>query len=234
MKRHMTLSVQEHTMRGYEDPVSDDVVVFFHGFTGHMAESGRLFLHVAQSLAAAGYATLRFDWLGHGESDLAFVDLRVPLLQEQARIVLDYAQRNYRRVHLLGFSMGGALAMHAATDELASLILLAPAINMSDLTEEHFRDSDRTTQDLGGIVLHRAFAAGFRLLQPLDGAKRFNHPILLLQGKQDLAVPCKQTQELHAALPQSRLVIVPDADHCFHRRDQHDLLAREILDFLHT
>jgi alpha-beta hydrolase superfamily lysophospholipase len=232
MKQHVTNTVRNHVIRGYEDRRSDTVVVFFHGFTGHMAESGRLFYDLAERFAAGGYSTLRFDWLGHGESDLAFDEIRVPLLQEQAKVVLDYAKQNYKTIHLLGFSMGGAFAMNALDDTIETAILLAPAFNMSNIAEYYFKDTTSDLRDLGGILLHRAFAEGFRALDTLKNAKRFKRPILLVQGEMDQAVPLGQTEYLHEQLPTSRLVVVPEADHCFHRQSQHHNIAETILAFL--
>ena len=149
-------------MRGYEDQQSDECVVLFHGFTGHKTETGGLFRKIADDLSAIHISTVRFDWFGHGESDYLFQEIRVPLLLEQAQVILNYAFSKYKTVHLLGFSMGGAFAIQSSTNKLTSLILLAPAINMGHIALDHFPEgSTAETVDLNTFVLHRDFATGF-------------------------------------------------------------------------
>jgi pimeloyl-ACP methyl ester carboxylesterase len=97
-------------------------VVFLHGFGGcHDV------WHEVTSALAPGIRTLAYDLPGHGLS------LDFPgngSAKTAARAVLaDLAARRTRRVHLVGHSMGGAVATLMALTEpekMASLTLLAP------------------------------------------------------------------------------------------------------------
>lgn len=232
MKTYVELPVEPHTIRGIEDRVSDQVVVFFHGFTGNKTESSRLFFHLANDLANKEISTLRFDWLGHGESDLEFVDARVPLLEQQANIVLAYAKERYEKVYLLGFSMGGAFAMHHVTNDIEKLILLAPAYHMGNIKERMFQDIEEDTVDMSGFVFHRDFASGFKTMNCWDNTHHYEGPVLIIQGGQDKAVSAESSKALHDSLPNSEYLYFEASDHCFHHRDYHRQISARLKDFL--
>lgn len=232
MKTYQEWTINNAVFRGYEDRVSDHVIVFFHGYTGHKAESGRLFYHLSEQLTKQGISTIRFDWFGHGESDMEFVDIRVPMLQAQANMVLDYALEHYQSVTLLGFSMGGAFAMHHVRNSIDKLILLAPAFMMSGMKKHQFDGVEGDTMDLGGIVLHKEFLAGFEHMTMLENTKQYQGPILILQGEEDQAVPPRLAKYLKEEVPHSILELYPGSDHCFHNRETHTILGDRIIQFM--
>jgi pimeloyl-ACP methyl ester carboxylesterase len=97
-------------------------VVFLHGFGGcHDV------WHKVTSALAPGIRTLAYDLPGHG---LSFDFPGSAPAKTAARAVLaDLAARKIKRVHLVGHSMGGAVAILMALTEperVASLTLLAP------------------------------------------------------------------------------------------------------------
>lgn len=233
MKRYTELTMDNLVMRGYEQHVDDSmVVVMFHGFTGHKTESSGLFRKLADQLEQAGISTIRYDWFGHGESDLTFDQIRVPLLIRQGNEILDDAFRRYRHVCLLGFSMGGAFAMHLVSNDIDRLILMAPAVNMKHIATDFFTDDGTQTHDVHGFVLHREFAEGFVDLDLMTPLEQYERPILFLQGEQDMAVSKAQTEALHARLQHSELMVLEGADHCFSSHDYHMAIASRIITFL--
>ncbi|MBN9243503.1 MAG: alpha/beta fold hydrolase [Mesorhizobium sp.] len=100
----------------------EEIAVLLHGFgAGHGVWNG-----VASALSGTA-RTLAYDLPGHGAS-LAVPDAGSPRKAAQA-IAADMAAHNLLRVHLVGHSMGGAIAMLtalAAPERVASLTLLAP------------------------------------------------------------------------------------------------------------
>ena len=101
MKKYVELQCDDLTMRGYLQGEGDSVIVMFHGFTGHKTESNGLFRYIADGLEKQNIPTLRFDWFGHGESDLHFEEITVPLLKKQGKIIIDYALEHFKTVYLL-------------------------------------------------------------------------------------------------------------------------------------
>lgn len=97
-------------------------VVLLHGFGGtHKAWTQ------VQEMLAVDMATLAYDLPGHGAS-LGFPGAGPAKVAAQA-ILADLAERRLERVHLVGHSMGGAIAALMAIvnpRQVASLTLLAP------------------------------------------------------------------------------------------------------------
>ena len=97
-------------------------VVLLHGFGGSHA----VWAQIQQALASEA-ATLAYDLPGHGGSH-DFPEAGPAKVAAQA-ILADLAAREYERVHLVGHSMGGAIAVLMAMFDparIASLTLLAP------------------------------------------------------------------------------------------------------------
>ncbi len=98
-------------------------VVFVHGFGGDLSS-----WTLNQEALAAAHRTLALDLPGHGGSDKA---LATGSLEELAAAVAAFLEAlAIPRAHLVGHSLGGAVAMRLALDRpaaVASLTLVAPA-----------------------------------------------------------------------------------------------------------
>lgn len=64
-----------------------------------------------------------------------------------------------------------------------------------------------------------------------SGAPRV--PALVMVGEEDRSLPPPDSEEIHAALPNSRLVIIPGAGH-LSTLEQPEAVAAAMLDFLKT
>lgn len=98
-------------------------VVLLHGFDGE----GALWSGVQAGLAKAGQRSLAYDLPAHGGAE-DFPQAGPPKVAARA-VLADLRQAGIERAHLVGHSMGGAVAALAALfspGEIASLTLLAP------------------------------------------------------------------------------------------------------------
>ena len=126
--------------------------LLLHGFTGH----GGSWTEAAPSFAAAGYRALAPDLLGHGRSPAPTDPERYHMARAAADLASLLEQSAQDAVHLLGYSMGGRLALYFALtypDRLRSLTLVSasPGIaSATDRAERCRRDNalaDRIEQD---------------------------------------------------------------------------------------
>lgn len=103
-------------------------VVVLHGIGEH---SGR-YQHVAERLAAGGYAVRAMDFRGHGRSPGRRGDLRfAPTLDDIAAVIAAERRLHRRPVFLYGHSLGGFLALLytlVRTPALAGVIVTGPAL----------------------------------------------------------------------------------------------------------
>ena len=107
------------------------IVLALHGFSEHR----RIFFALAPHLAAAGYRVYAYDQRGFGDTATRGFWAGQRALVRDARSAYRLLRQRYpdTPVHLLGHSMGGAIATLAVTGDRAirpaSTILLAPAVH---------------------------------------------------------------------------------------------------------
>lgn len=115
------------------------IVLLLHGFTGQRHElpvvgtEEFMYSRTARSLAERGYASLRIDFLGSGESDGAWEDTTFSGQIADALVALEYASGldgvDAERIGILGLSQGGLVASGtaaAAADRVDTVILWSP------------------------------------------------------------------------------------------------------------
>lgn len=87
--------------------------VFCHPFAEEKLWAHRVFVSFARELAARGYAVLRFDFRGHGDSDGYFEEATIESYQtdiEAAAVALRERAPSVRHLGLLGLRLGATLA----------------------------------------------------------------------------------------------------------------------------
>ena len=105
----------------------DDVILCFHGFGRHASD-----FRVFTSLLTSNQRMIAINLFGHGAS--TFPPQRIydqPLTPEEWRLTLTafLDQLHAEKFHLLGYSMGGRIAMKTVEllpDRVKSLLLIAP------------------------------------------------------------------------------------------------------------
>jgi 2-succinyl-6-hydroxy-2,4-cyclohexadiene-1-carboxylate synthase len=123
---------------------SDPALVMLHGFTGSAAGWGR---HL-DTFAAFGLRVIALDLLGHGQSDAPDDPQRYTIehCQQDILAALQELGVSKGRAILLGYSMGGRIALYAAFSRFfRALILESASPGLEDPFErERRRISDET------------------------------------------------------------------------------------------
>lgn len=117
------------------------VVLLLHGFTGSRHElpvkdtDEGVFSRTARLLAEAGYASLRIDFRGSGDSDGNWEDTTFSGQIADATTAIDWLKTQSNvdasRLGIIGWSQGGLIAAHAASarpDDVDATVLWAPAV----------------------------------------------------------------------------------------------------------
>ncbi|MCR8844024.1 lysophospholipase [Paenibacillus sp. SC116] len=252
IRKHTLEWSREHlTLRGIVTmPVTDHFVpaiIFGHGFTGHKAEANFMFKRLSDELAKWGYATIRFDFAGSGESDGEFVDMTVSTEVQDMLAVWDAVQVmegiDPKRVSLLGFSLGGVVSLLAAEqlgDELEHLLLLCPAVGFQDLLARELQGEklhhllQQGWVELHGQQISQNFFDDRAALRVHDAAAQICTPTLIVHGTNDSVVPPYLSHRLHNHLSESRLIWIDRADHVFSQSEHAVLLLDEIIRFLQS
>lgn len=206
--------------------------VFLHGFAGSRVEAHRLFVKAARQLAETGIASLRFDFRGCGESEGELGNMSVTEEIRDAVRAFDFFRRHrgidVRRLGLLGFSLGAALAFCLARrrPRVKCLALWSPLAQLQNLftLPTGFKQREIRQWISDGHIAYRGEKLGGQWLMdlawhdPLKDAAAFKGKALIVRGEKDRATPLGQARLYQQRLgSRARLYVIPGADHSFNR-----------------
>lgn len=185
------------------------VVLLLHGFTGTRDEmpltdiGEGVFSRAARLWAERGYASLRIDFRGSGESEGAWADTTFDGQIEDALAALAYLKSEKRvageRVAVVGWSQGGLVATAVAgrTPELRAVGLWAPVVN-PPLTytalfgPETMRTAPSAKAPVKATILGTAettmnspFFQGVYGIDPVAEMARYEGPLFVAVGTKD-------------------------------------------------
>ena len=204
------------------------LVVVIHGFTGHIEETH--IVAVSKGINAAGFATLRADMYGHGQSDGAFRNHTLFKWMTNALTVIDYARGLdfVTDIYLCGHSQGGLLVMLAAAmkhDVIKGLIPLSPACMIPEIARSGELlglsfDPNHIPEVLNswdGRELDGNYARVAQTIRVEDAIERYRGPVLIVHGDADESVPVQYGIRAAEAYANGRLVLISGDDHCYNR-----------------
>jgi pimeloyl-ACP methyl ester carboxylesterase len=202
-----------------------DVVIICHGFASTQRSLGIVWL--AESLA--GWRdVLTFDWRGYRRST-GYASLGGDEALDLFAMLAYARERGYRRVGLVGESMGGLIVLAtlgaaASTSAEASLSAVYPdRIATLGAPADYMLTCTPRPQMVRYLAPHPrlrplSHLMGFRMGQvnvpvPLDVAGNIHQPLLLAHGDRDGIVPVHSAYLLHQHIPQATLRIYPEVGH---------------------
>ncbi len=201
------------------------LVLMLHGFTGDMGGPGSWFQRLSDDLTDAGFATLRFDFNGHGQSDGPFQGMTVYNEVEDAAVFLEYAmaREDVTDIYVLGHSQGGVVTGMLAgwyPDVIQRIALLAPAASLiTDAQKGECMNARYDPTHIPHEVLVGTHPMGglyFRMAQNLplyEQLARFPGEALVVYPGQDVVVDHAMMVRCAKTLPKGRLLEKPTLDH---------------------
>jgi pimeloyl-ACP methyl ester carboxylesterase len=214
---------------------AERAIVLVHG-GGVTREEGGFFGRLADGLADAGIASLRYDLRAHGASDGTPQDTTLSAHLNDIRTALEHVGEatGARRVSLLGTSFGGGLAAYYAAKrpgQLDRLTLLNPQLNFKNryVEQKPYWADDRLSDEMAGelaeqgFIAHsatvrhsRAFLNEVFWVRPVEVLHEITTPTLIVHGTEDTFVSIEGSR---AAVRQLRveheLVEIEGAQHGF-------------------
>lgn len=190
------------------------VVLLLHGFTGSRDElpiegtEEGVFARTARLLAEAGYASLRIDFRGSGESEMAWADTTFSGQIADAVAAVDWlgneAAVDGSRVAVLGWSQGGLVASHVGRQrpDIDTLVLWAPVVHplhtfeallgaetlASALAAEPETEITATLPWGAETVLKAKFYQEMAATSPIAAVASYAGPVKVIVGSNDTIV----------------------------------------------
>jgi pimeloyl-ACP methyl ester carboxylesterase len=200
------------------------VVLVLQGyFSSTHVGPARLYVQLARQLQHAGCQVLRMDPFGVGDSDGDFTGTTYDTQLDDYFRILTHARLAWpnARLALLGHSLGANLALKVAAEDrsIERLVLISPTVGPISYPEKLFTADERVVLSRGGNIERHATlitAAFMNAMQSDDAfvqATKCPRGATIFHAANDEYLDGSGARRLAAALPESRLFVVPEADH---------------------
>ncbi|MEM1439130.1 MAG: alpha/beta fold hydrolase [Pseudomonadota bacterium] len=231
------------------------LVILIHGHGGTRHEAGG-FTRLAAQLADAGYASIRMDFPGCGESTEPFYNNSLSTMLQDIQTARDWATDNIGvnpdRVGLVGFSMGGRLAALYSREPggIDTMVFWAPAVDNGAGRMVDYVGGPETWADMKTTAARDGYApfttfwgqdqqlgpAWFEDLEtsrPFDDIAAFDGSLHVVHGRADAVVPLATSVaavEAAASAKIASLTIIDGADHGFGLFAEEDRYSQKLID----
>ena len=204
-------------------------VVMLHGNGSTRHEAGNAYDYTAPEMAKAGIATIRFDYIGNGDSTSDYIDFTYDKGVADAMACYEYMAGldsiDAERAGIMGWSQGGRITLLTAgrTDVFKSVLTWAGAYDQRGGDEEQYkiakengyyevtyswRDPLKQSPEYYEVAMAIDYPAEVAAIKA---------PILAINGSEDTTVVPETAQKIidAATNPDSRVLILDGADHTF-------------------
>lgn len=187
--------------------------------------------NISRSLTQKGFAVLRFDFTGLGESEGDFSDTNFSSNVADLAQASEFLREHYEAPSLLmGHSLGGAAVLLAAhkMPELKAVATVAAPANPDHVTK-HFKDQipeikekGEATVNLGGrdFTIRKQFVDNLERSNLQNYIHNLRSPLLILHSPSDKTVGIDNAGEIfqHAQHPKS-FIALDNADHLLMKKE---------------
>ena len=188
-------------------------VLIIHGFAGGTYDQERLANYLERHAKLDVYS---FTLPGH-EMRTFKTALYQEWIKASEEMIDSLIKDGYRRIYLIGHSMGGVIATYLSSKypQVKKLVLAAPAFNYL-VVEGESSTMDKFKSGINMVINNDRDEVFTRFLKlPITSFSEFtklvdkykasykdvNVPTLILQGDKDTLVPIKSSKELYENLP---------------------------------
>lgn len=206
-------------------------VVMLHGTASHKDEVGGSYRRLAKLMAKAGIASIRIDFMGHGDSkafdgDFCFQSARSDLMA--ALTCLQQTERiDAGRIGLMGWSQGGTHTYLAAAEENTFRSVVTWASGLADFNIIATEEVRVEAKEKGYGVQKfpwgdKAINVGQKWIDDVDrldilaAARKIEVPVLAVIGTEDF-MSVEGVEEIIAACPNpdSKMYVIEGGNHTF-------------------
>lgn len=174
-----------------------EVLIIANGWT--MSKDSK-FIKEMSKLFAKTFDVISFDFRGHGKSSGAYTfTSKEP---EDLKSVVNYAKKSYRKIYLIGFSLGGAISIiHSANEEKLDRLIIVSAPHSFAKIKNFMWIKDFVTNPFKkyelkiGLTL-RPSPIIQKKVSPIDVVDKINIPTLFIAGDSDTIVHHEDTKSL--------------------------------------
>ncbi|MGK7921144.1 MAG: alpha/beta hydrolase [Trichodesmium sp.] len=184
------------------------VILFLHGATGNMAAQEKSCnLDRVAKLYQLGFSVLMIDYRGYGNSQGKFPTEKT--VYQDAAIAWNYLTQEKKfspeQIFIYGYSLGGAIAVNLCLQQPRAAGLIAEGCFTS------IKEMAKYRRRIQVFPLNLVVTQKFDFINKV---KSLQMPVLFIHGMEDRTVPATMSQELFAAAPEpKKLLLIPSVGH---------------------
>lgn len=195
---------------------TETCVILIPGVSGKVFEI-RLYSLLSDAIQSSNMACVRFNFWKSREN-LESLSLS-EIIEFLDNLISKLKSMNFKKIHIVGKSFGGMIALLNKNDLLGKKVLLAPALAVKDISNLNAMKNKKFSE------IKSIF--DFNISEnELDKKSQ----TLIIHGTSDLTVPIENSEMLLKKLPNASLINIAEADHSYNGREKE--VAREIIRFL--
>jgi len=202
---------------------TDKIVVMAHGFVSD--KDRPRYIGIAQLLAENGFAALRFDFGGCGESYKSGITVR-GWVEDLTSAINFVKEEGYSKIGLIGYSLGALISLEVYNSIIKSILLFAPVTKGADRLQT-ILDEDKVSRadfEKQGYVIKTRRGREFKIekeyfeerkaVNQKELLSRVKCPVLIVHGSEDDSVPLSHSEKaMNYLSSNSELKIIQGADH---------------------
>lgn len=196
----------------------DSVLIFMPGW--FMTKDSQCFLEKYKCFEK-NTDVIGMDFRGHGKSGGLYTFTSKEIID--VRAVVNFAKEKYKKIYLIGFSLGASLAIlyGSKTKNVDKIIAVSPASDFKKI-ENKFWKKEAWIPTLKKIELSRWFSIRaslkiLRKIKPIDVISKITCPILFLAGENDPTVYSWHTKKLYEKAKCEKKYVL--FEKCYHAED---------------
>ena len=216
----------------------NSIIILCHGFSSQKNSGSNL--AISDKLKEVGFATFRFDFFAHGESDGLFENLTITEAVEDVLSAINYLKnQGYKKIGLEGSSFGGGAALMAASRS-KDIYVVAVKCPVSSYLE--FRDYTNPELIANWKKVGYAYRENKKLNYSFykdiqknivyEVAKNIKIPTLIVHGDADMEVSVNQSIKTAGLIPNCNLEIIKGANHYFEDKKHFEKMVNLITNFV--
>lgn len=195
---------------------------------------------ISKAMAQKGYATLRFDFTGLGDSEGEFAQTGFSSNVSDVLAAIDYLRNHHQApVLLIGHSLGGTAILEAAiqTEEVKAAVTIASPSQPEHVLHHFGKALPLLEQGIAASIevagqqydIEPEFIEDLRSYDMQDRLKKLNKPTLIFNVLNDALVNEKNSEELHAWLSgSSEIITLENSDHLLSNKQDAEFVTQKI------
>lgn len=218
---------------------TEKIIILTHSFKGHKSYQP-IFTEFPKHICDEGYAVIRFDCWGSGESEGEFQDSSITTQVEDLEDVIEYARsEGYSDICLAGLSLGTSVSIMAYDESIKCLLLWSPVFHQMGLYERYKDEVLKKgyiirTQKLTNkkIRCGKKMWQDFKDVKPYERLPEIKCPVLAIIGSEDEHIQEAEARKFVERIPSKSRLGVVKTDHDFLNEDGMNKVIELSTDFI--